>query len=232
MTAIIDDFRNGWNVVFRPGENTSRKMSTGDAFALYYKFSVIPVVLFIILLYAALSIALAIFSKMPVIGSTLTLIGDIGILGIIAFAILWFWVFVPIGILIQAALYQLVGGMLLGKFKGGYSGTVTACVYAAFPGLMIAWLSLIPVLGGLLSFIFGIYSVYILVTALANQHKTTRGFAFLVWLVWVLIGVIIVVALVFFAVTLFGAAALHALGGAGTQSYPGYPGFPGFNTTP
>ena len=220
MTAIIDDFRNGWNVVFRPGENTSKKMSIGDAFASYYKFSVIPVILAIAVLYVLLSVAIAALSQTPTIGHTLSLIGDFGVLGVIAFVILWFWIAVPIAILIQAALYQLVGGALMGKFKGGYSGTVTACVYAAFPGVMIAWLSFIPVLGGILSFLFGIYSIYILVTALANQHKTTKGTAFLVWLVWFLVGVIIVVALVFFAVALLGSAILHALGSSASTTMP------------
>jgi hypothetical protein len=220
VTAIIDDFRNGWNVVFSPGANTSKKMSIGDAFAFYYKFSVIPIILLIAMLYVLLSIAMAIFSQVPTIGHTLSLIGNLGVFGVIVFAVLWLWIAVPIAILIQAALYQLVGGALMGKFKGGYSGTVTACIYAAFPSVMIAWLGFIPVLGGLLSFLFGIYSIYILVTALANQHKTTKGTAFLVWLVWVLIGVIIVVALVFFIVAMFGGAILHSLGGTTGTAMP------------
>ncbi len=186
MTLIIDDFRTGLGIAFRPNENASVKLSVGEALSLYYKFSVIPLILFIIVGYFALqgfSSMLASQTGMwasfvqlaqPLASHALTLM--------ITISIGFFWILLPIALLVQAALYQFVGG-IFGKFKGGYSASLSAVVFAMLPNVLVAWLSFVPVLGFIIALFASVYGLYVLIVALEKQHKTTSGSALAVWLV-------------------------------------------------
>jgi hypothetical protein len=212
---VFGSFKDGFSAVLHPGQNTGKKMGVGDALKMYYMFSIIPVILFIVL--GAVLVSL-LSSFIPFIGAGL---GAVGVVGIIVGAILEFWIAIPIGILIQAALYELVGGMILKWFKGGYSATVSAVTYETMAVVGVVWLAFIPVIGEIIVALFGLWSIYVLIAALSNQHKTTKGKAFGVWLIWVIIGIII------FAVIGWGfISLLTGLGGLGssqaTYSIPTY----------
>ncbi|MCL5430320.1 MAG: hypothetical protein M1504_02475 [Candidatus Marsarchaeota archaeon] len=211
---IVDDFVNGFKGIFNPNKTTQKKMDIGQALGMYYKFSVIPVILFIVIGAIVALAAGALLSSIPGLSSFGAAGGALAIVGVIVGAILEFWIFIPIGIFISAALYHVVGAAL-GWFKQGYSATLTSTVYYMMTVVAVAWLLPVPILGALLVGIFSIWGIYVFITALANQHKTTKGKAFVVWLIWVIIGIVI------FAI--LGMGALFAMGGlshiASSSSY-------------
>ena len=189
---IIGNFKSGWNSVMHPNQNTGKKMSIEESLKMYYMFSVLPVVLLIVLGAIAVSLLAGVLSLLPGIGGMLGAIGGgIGIIWVIVTAIVYFWILVPIGILVDAALYHLVGGAILKWFKGGYSGTVTAVTYQMMTVVSWIWLLVIPVIGALAVAILALWSLYVLFASLAAQHGTSKGKAFAVWLIWVVIGVIL-----------------------------------------
>ena len=197
MVAIVSDFTKGFNAVLHPGANTSTKMSVGQALGMYYRFSIIPAILFMILgavLFSALGALLG-----PV-GAAIG--GGVGAGIAIVYAILVFWIAIPIGALISAALYHIVG-MYVSGFKSGYSATFTGVTYQMMTIVGVLWLAFIPVIGAIIVFVFELFSIYVLCKAWSNQHKTSVGKAFLTWLVWLIIGIIITV--------LFMGAALSSL---------------------
>ena len=182
MTLIIDDFREGLDVIFRPAENASIKLSVGDALALYYKFSVIPIAIFVIAGHVFLEILASMFSQSPVSPIT-SFFGAHSLTILVATSVAFFWIFLPVALLVQAALYQFLGGTIMGKFKGGYSATFSSVVFAMLPNVLVAWLAFIPGFDLIILPLVSIYGIYVLVIALTKQHKTTNNTAFAVWLV-------------------------------------------------
>jgi hypothetical protein len=207
----------GWEAVIHPAKNTGKKMSIGDTLKMYYMFSVIPFILFVVLgaiFVAALS---SLVGAIPGLGALSGLGAGLGIGAVVVMAIVYLWIAIPIGILIDAALYHLVGGAILKWFKAGYSATVTSVTYSAMAVVSILWLTFIPIIGSIVVFIFALWSIYVLVTALANQHGTTKGKAFIVWLIWLIIGIAIAAVI---SVSLFGL--ISSLAGGFPAGVPTY----------
>jgi hypothetical protein len=89
-------------------------------------------------------------------------------------------VLMPIGLFIDAWLYQLMGKRLLNAWKGGYGKSFTAAVLGAMPVLLFFWFIPIPVLGWIGIIVFRGWSVVATTIALAVQQKAQRTQTFLV----------------------------------------------------
>ncbi len=214
MTAIIDDFKIGLDAVFHPSKN-NKQMSIGQTLGMYYKFSVVPFVLFIVLGLIVTTVLGSVLSAIPGVGGLAT---GLGAVFIVVGAIMYLLIAIPIGIIIDGILYYLVGGVVFKWFKNGLSGTVTGVAYSVMTIVGFIWLIFIPVIGWLIVGLLGLYSLWVLWNSLAAQHKATLAQAFIVWLVWV-----IVAGILYFAVFAAALGAVGALGGAGalgTGSYP------------
>jgi hypothetical protein len=232
--SFIGDFKSGFNAILHPAQNTGKKMSIGDSLKMYYMFSIVPVVLFIVLGAIVAFLASSVLSLVPGLGAVGVGLGGLAIVFLVIIAIVEFWIAVPISLLIQAALYQLVGGVILKWFKNGYSATLTASVYSTMAVIGVIWLFVIPIIGALIIGIFGLWSIYVFVTALANQHGITKGKAFAVWAIWLIIGIIIFAVIGFSSLAALSGLGLGGVSGGVPGGYSTYtiPTIPTYTTPP
>ena len=199
---IVDDLKNGIEVVLNPDKCTKAKMSVGDALVMYYKFSVIPLVLSVIL--AAISgfiLGTAVAGSFGGIGGTgIAVILTVGVMADLLIGL-------PIFMLVISLILYAIG-KLLSMFNGTYANTFTGVVYSEFPSVAVVWLSFIPVLGSIIAFLAMLYGIWVFVNAEANQNKTTKVNAFLVGLFTaIIVGIVMVVVIALVGITLL--SALH-----------------------
>ena len=143
-------------------------------------------------------------------GSYGSLAGLIGPLAFIGSLILTPIVAVIVVLIVSVVLYvmaMILGGK--GKFE---SQTYYISVYYAPIIILTSIFSLIPVAGGILSLLLGLYSLYLLTMAMKYTHSFTIMKAVLTWLIpcIVIVGLIVLVA---------GAAFLAIFGGGRLPLY-------------
>jgi len=168
---IVDELKEGFNIMLHPKSTTQKERKIGEALAFYYKISIIPLILYIIL-------ALVVPSTSATGLSTLSagLSSASGMLAI--FGILILLIIIPVSLFITAFLYHIFG-KLFKVFSNPYSNTFTATVYGLVPTILFYWLSAVP-LGSLVLIIFEIWAFIVMILALANQQNTSALKAFAV----------------------------------------------------
>ncbi|MCD6477929.1 MAG: YIP1 family protein [Candidatus Aenigmarchaeota archaeon] len=98
--------------------------------------------------------------------------------------------------------------------KGSYTTqSYLIAIYTAPLMIITGIIGLIPVAGGAINFLIGLYSLYLLTLALKQAHKVTTERAVIIWLIPV-----IIVAIALGAWMWTVASAMHGL-----SAYPGYP---------
>ncbi|MFP3278402.1 MAG: YIP1 family protein [Candidatus Micrarchaeota archaeon] len=177
---IVDELKEGFNIMLHPGNATQKERKLGEALAFYYKISIIPLILYIIL---ALVVPPKSAAGLSIVSSGL-FSGMLAITGILMFLVI-----IPISLFVTAFLYHIFG-KLFKVFSNPYSNTFTATVYGIVPTILFYWLSPIP-LGALVLIIFEIWAFIIMILALARQQKTSALKAFAVIIVTaIIIGII------------------------------------------
>ncbi|MCL4365588.1 hypothetical protein M1590_04685 [Candidatus Marsarchaeota archaeon] len=167
---VWDTFKDGIDAVLHPEHIRVTKMSVGDSLAMYYKFSVIPLVLLAIV---ALGAGFLLQGVLAATGLLNGVIGGSVALLAVAGVVVYVWGIVPIGLLVFSVIVHWIGKGL-DTFKGDYGATFNAAVYGMFGPLAVLWLSVLPVIGGLIQLIAFVWSIYVLVVVLGLEHKTTR----------------------------------------------------------
>lgn len=185
--SLLDDFKKGIDVSLHPDTGTKAKMTSSDALMMYYKFSVIPVIISVLIV---LILGSLIFHALQY-----TLFSWVTTIILVIFVAVYFWIMIPIGMLVIAVIYHVIG-KILGFFKGSYSNTLTAVVYSNLLPAGVIWILIIPILGWLLMALIGLWSIYVLCMAFANQHKTTALKGFIVYVVPVILTVLLIAFLV------------------------------------
>ncbi len=142
------------DIMFRPGSATRKLMELDDGFVFYYKATIVPVILFLLLSFILSGYAVGFFQ-------------------LVSYAA-FLWIVVPIVIIIQAAIMHFVCNFALKEFKRGYYETMAASIYAAIPIIFISWLLPISLLGPALFVISLIWSFLVLVIALSNLQRISR----------------------------------------------------------
>jgi hypothetical protein len=172
--GFIQNVKKSFRLLFSPGKESAAKMDIIGALKFYYGASLIPVLLFIVLGYIALQSKLLnnILGMVP-IGSSLILNAGVNLL-LVGFAVVYFWLLVPIGFFINSALYQLVGKHFLRIFKGNYENTFTALVFGSMPLLLLYWLFVIPGINLLALVVLPVWALVAEVIALSVQQRITR----------------------------------------------------------
>jgi len=177
---IVDELKEGFNIMLHPKSTTQKERKIGEALAFYYKISIIPLILYIILALVVLPNAATGLSALSAGLSS----GMLAIFGILVLLII-----IPIFLFVTAFLYH-VFGKLFKVFSNPYSNTLTATVYGLVPTILFYWLSSVP-LGSLVLIIFEIWAFIVMIFALANQQKTSALKAFAVIIVTeIIIGII------------------------------------------
>ena len=167
---IVDELKEGINIMLHPKSATQKERKIGEALALYYKMSIIPLILYIIL---SLVILIYVAGLSP---TAMFFFGMSAMSGILIFLVI-----MPISIFVTAFIYQIFGRFFK-VFKNPYSNTFTATVYGALPTILFYWLRPLP-LGSSVLIIFEVWTFIIMVFALAKQQKTSIIKAFAVTII-------------------------------------------------
>lgn len=160
--GIYENITRGISSLTHPSSEGSKSLRISESLLIYYPIALISLILAIIVNYAYRSYS----------GATTYMHGFVA-MHPIALAIVYL-VAIPIGIFIDAAIYQLVGKYFLNAFKGAYSKTFAAYTFAIMPFLALYWIAQIPILIIPLDMLIAIWSMVILVIAIAAQHKIKR----------------------------------------------------------
>jgi hypothetical protein len=180
---FVDELKSGFEVMLHPSKKTKKRIKTGEALKYYYKFSFIPMILEIIL-------SILILNSVPLYMQPLP--QGIGVVVLVMISVVLFWMLMPLGIVVFAAIIQVIG-RLFGMFKGKYSDSLTSVVYGALPGAGLFWLADLPVIGAAVLIVAFVWGLYVTVAALSNQQGTRKLGAF---------GVILVSGVVLFVIAL------------------------------
>ncbi len=188
---FVDQMKEGFSIMLHPTKANYENRSIGGALGFYYKFSLIPLVLYIIF---------SLFGANPIIFAL------IGIFSI--------WIAAPIGFFITALLYHAFG-KLFKAFKNPYQNTFSAMIYGVIPSIMFIWLQPIPVIG-MITIIFDIWAFIVMIFALARLQNVGALTAFGVIVVTGIVLFVIAFVIVFTA--LAGLFALGTFSGSSTLS--------------
>jgi hypothetical protein len=174
--GFASDFKFAVNVIVAPGKNAKKSLTVGSALKIYYEASILPFLLSIlvgILLWSigVQSIALPFLNSFTGFGM---------VTGIIIAVAVSMWIFVPIGLFINAFLYQIVGKYIFNAWNGNYEKTFAASMFAILPQTFLYWLLAIPVLSIIILAILVVWDLIILIIGLSVQQKTSRVNAFVV----------------------------------------------------
>lgn len=188
---VFDTFKNGIDVVLHPAKGVKAEKTIGGALLVYYKFSVIPIILLAIVALGAGFALQGVSVETGLVSGALA-----GSLPLIAIAgvIIYVWGLLPLALLVYAIVLDWVGNALK-AFSGKYPHTLTAVLYGSFGPLALLWFSVIPVIGSIVQLIAFVWSMYVLVVLIANQNKTSRVISLIVVVTagvvtWLLIAVI------------------------------------------
>jgi hypothetical protein len=189
-------------IILHPGKATSDAKKF-DIWSFYFKLALIPFVITLILLisyqYFGIASGGGISNSNSVsTGFTFYMAGG-GSFYLVIFAdILLFVVYYPVSFFIIAAIYHVLGSVLV-KFKQPYKATLAATVYGLVPFIFLFWISLIPLVGSYLLVVLSVWSILVTIIALSNQQRVTRKQAFYV-LIPIIIIILIVLVLVFYLI--------------------------------
>jgi len=200
---IVDELKEGFNIMLHPKSATQKERKIGEALAFYYKLSIIPLILDIIL-------ALAVPSASATGLFTGFLSGLLVIGGILALLVV-----IPISLFVTAFLYHIFG-KLFKVFSNPYSNTFTATVYGIVPTILFYWLSPIP-LGSFVLIIFEIWAFIVTILAIANQQKTSALKAFAVIITPIVI-ILLIVAGALFSLGLFSSSLMSSSASSSNSS--------------
>lgn len=187
----LKDFVSGYGILIKPRKEVSKKRSVKESLMFYYANSIIPFVLFALasLLLSSYVPQLALYYTWLHIPITGTFSTDAVLTGVLIF-----FIAVPLGIAVDAALYQLVGKKIMNSFKGNYSQTFSAATYAAMPFLAFGWLLSLPFIEFPIIYIIAAWELALFVIALGAQQKIMGSEAFFVFLMTLVLVVLVVFA--------------------------------------
>ena len=196
-----------------------KTMNIGNALKFYYRVSLIPLILAVIVNLAVFLIFgysqfMNFGLTMPVAHALSTFGFAFAIFKAIGYPILYLLALVPLSLLLNAGVYQLFSKFLFDLVKRDYHRTLTAYVYAEMPCVLLFWLFNIPIAGFIILMIAAIWSVIVLVISLAKQQGINVRQAVGTWLLSVtmvmLVVMLVVFAIVFSLIGIFGGlTALH-----------------------
>ena len=182
-----NDLRLAWGIIKNPGKFAGKQMNYLSALKLYYEFTIIPLILSLVvgipIILLGVNMFLMPFSNLP-IGAGLTLAFIIGL-------ILSLWIIVPIGIFINAFIYQIVGKYILNAWNKDYEKTFVATLFGTLPEVFLYWLLPIPLLNVAAVVAMVVWNLIVLTIILSLQQRTSRINAFVAIVASVLFVIII-----------------------------------------
>jgi len=180
--SFLDYTKKALNIALHPG-SINDSYSVGDALVFYYKAAVIPAiaaaVLGFLLLFILGTIGLGAFSTFTSTLSGLAALGGV-LLGIIGAVIglAYVLLFIPIGIIIDGAIYHFFAKTLFRLWTKDISKTITATMYATIPVMLFVWTIFIPIIGYIVLVAASVWSFIVLIIAMARLQQVSGWRAF------------------------------------------------------
>ena len=169
-----NDLGLAWSIIKNPGKFAGKQMSYLSALRLYYEVTIIPFILSLVvgipIILLGVNMFLMPFSDV-LIGAGLTIAFIIGL-------ILSLWIIVPIGIFINAFIYQIVGKYILNAWNKDYEKTFVATLFGTLPEVFLYWLLPIPLLNVAVVVAMVVWDLIVLTISLSLQQRTSRINAF------------------------------------------------------
>jgi len=188
-----NDLGLAWSIIKNPGKFAGKQMSYLSALRLYYEVTIIPFILSLVvgipIILLGVNMFLMPFSDV-LIGAGLTIAFIIGL-------ILSLWIIVPIGIFINAFIYQIVGKYILNAWNKDYEKTFVATLFGTLPEVFLYWLLPIPLLNVAVVVAMVVWDLIVLTISLSLQQRTSRINAFVAIVASVLF--VIIIAFLFMA---------------------------------
>ncbi|VVB77115.1 Yip1 domain protein [uncultured archaeon] len=206
--VFAKDVSRSFRLLLRPSKESSGKMKLVDSLKFYYSASLIPLLLIMVVAFLRINYGPHInFIKLfPMAYSTSVTMG-VGAV-VVALALLYVWVLVPIGFFIDAAIYQVVGKNFLRLFKGSFENSFSAVTLGSMPMVLLGWLILVPGVNVLAFAVLPVWSLVVLIIALSAQQKITRLQAIGTMVVTAFLAFMTVMLLIYGA--LLGSGALYS----------------------
>lgn len=173
----MDELRFFWNLVWNPGKYSKRKSDFGSALKLYYSLSLIPFLAYVVIGAIAISMGIGAVSAMstsPLAVAIASFATSVSYASLIGGAIVLFFIAIPVGLMINALVYQIVGKTFLNVWRGSYDKTFAALVYAVMPILLLMWLSVVPYMNSIFIVLAPLWSLVVFVTAMSAQQGITK----------------------------------------------------------
>ncbi|MGC8572315.1 MAG: hypothetical protein ACP5LH_03500 [Candidatus Micrarchaeia archaeon] len=207
-TPIIDDLKDAFDVIIHPTTYSYKTMGVGESIIKFYKVMLIPMILLMIL--SAIFIS-SVSSAGGLLGAAAGAVAT----GAFLFGILIdYIVIIPIGLIISAAVLQLIAGSLLKWYNKGFNATLSGLVYGIFPALLLNWLSPIPILGTVIAIIVFFWVIVVESLSLGKLHNISALKAFGGLLITTIIIFVIIIIIALIVGMAFLGALTGSLGGA------------------
>jgi hypothetical protein len=200
-----DSIRNAIDISVHPNSAIKKSWGFGGALGKYYPVAVVPLILKLVLI--------AIFGTIAGQAAGTLLPGAVGsLLGLTISYLTFVWVildyiiFLPIGIIIFAAVTHVIG-RFFGSFRSNdFNTTFSAFIYGIMPGLLLSWIPVISTIGWL-------WTIVITIIALSKLQNTTRLHALAnLAIAGVVLFVVLAIVFVAIGIGIFSlATALHYL---------------------
>lgn len=230
----LRDFKDAVITAIKPGANTTKTMRKGKALKFYYRISIIPLIINIILVLLfnvsnsqfatsinSLTGALQTLTQVSggyglqnlqnLLSGLVSLVSDRVL--VVVLVVLKFWIIFPIMMFLNAGILHIFGKRVFGAFDNGYVNTMSATLYSIIPLFAFGWLTTSPSIVGPVSLLLLVWSVFIYTVALANQQKLTKKKAFAI-----IFGTGFVLTVLLLVVMPFIAMFLHELIGSSLYS--------------
>lgn len=200
-----EDLRFAYGILLHPSAASRRRMEIGECLKFYYRLTIIPFILFLLFGYVS--------NRMGFYNSRFfTLIGPTA--GTVFIDVLFFWIAVPLGVVLNSFIYQLVSKFFLRIWRGTLDRTFQAVLFGQLPPVLFYWLIPIPIARVAYLVLFPIWGLVVIVISLSVQQRVTRLQAFAA-----LMAVLFLVILMFFI--LFSALMPSIISGLNTTTTPG-----------
>jgi hypothetical protein len=193
---FVDETKKAIDIILLKDKNP-KAMSVAQCLGFYYKASLIPLILAVIVA-ALISTAfvgtigalLTTVASNSHLGSLIGLFGTAVTLVIVVLVVVYFWILMPLGLLIDALIYHIFG-KLLKQFKQGYNATFNAMVYASMVYILLFFLLGIPIVGAIVGLIIFIWSLVSIIVWMGRFQKISWVMSLVVLIVtWVVVVII------------------------------------------
>lgn len=211
-TTLFGFTKAAFWAILHPNSN-NQNMSVGETLGFYYKAAVIPLIAAVvvgIILYFTWHPAAIISPYSGIIPQLYKLLGNSYF---VVYPIIYTLIFIPVGLLADAALYQLIAKMLFKIWKGTYNRTLAALMFGSLPAMLFAWLWTIPGIY-LLLVIFAIWGLIVAIMSLSKQQnisgmRALGGILATIGIVIVVVIVITIIVVLVFAAFLASTHLVH-----------------------